>query len=95
MIIPRFTVRWLLVLMACCAVYAFVVSLAVTGRTWAVGISLAIGSILLTFVLHAAAFCSAWGVSALWRLWTGRRVAASPFATETSPPQLLRPEEPD
>jgi hypothetical protein len=95
MIIPRFTVRWLLALMAFCAVFAFIVSLAVSGNVWAIALSVALASIVLTFVLHAAGFCCAWGMSTLWRMMTRRTVAASPFATHTSPPQVLRPEEPD
>ena len=95
MIIPRFTVRWLLALMAVCAVLAFIVSLAVTGRIWAVALSIAVAGLVLTFMGYAAAFCVAWGIAELWRFATGRRIAISPFATHTPPPQVLRPEESD
>lgn len=95
MLIPRFTVRWLLALMAVCALLAFVISLAVGGQLWAMAMSLAVVSVLVVLILHASIFCLAWGAAELWRLATNQRVAASPFATHTPPPQILRSEEPD
>jgi hypothetical protein len=95
MLIPRFTVRWLLVLTAACALLAFVVSLGIGGSVWAMSLAITLGSLILTVLLYAAAFLLAWAAAAAWR-WSVRRASpASPFAMHTAPPQLLIPEEPD
>ena len=95
MLIPRFSVRWLFALIAICAVLAFIVSLATAGRLWAVALSIAAGSLVLTLALHASAFGIAWGLAELWRLASGRKVTTSPFAPHTAPPQLVSVPDPD
>ncbi|MGE0761575.1 MAG: hypothetical protein AB7F89_12860 [Pirellulaceae bacterium] len=95
MLIPRFSVRWLLFLMSLCAVVAFIVSLGMGGRAWAVALAAMLGTAALMAVLYAGLFCVAWGLARMSRLWLDRRVASSPFATHTPPPQIIAPENPE
>ncbi len=95
MLIPRFSVRWMLLLTACCAVFAFVVSLAVAGHVWAIALSVTLASTALIFTLYALFFLVAWAGATWWGKVVGRRPAASPFASHTAPPHWVPPEEPD
>ena len=63
MILPRFSILWLLGLTAVCAVLSWIASYARRGDEWAIGLSAAIGSALLLFVAYIGAFFGAWIVS--------------------------------
>jgi hypothetical protein len=95
LIIPRFSVRWLLILMAASAVGAFLVSLAVSGRIWAIAFSIALAGFMISVVFYAVSFLAAWAIAELWRFVFLRKTAASPFATHQPPPRLLRTEDPE
>jgi hypothetical protein len=64
MLIPRFSIRWLLGLTTLCAGVSLVLSYAVRGQSWAIGILIGLGSLLVVGVLYIAAFGIAWFV---WR----------------------------
>ena len=95
MFIPRFSIRWLLLLMSGCALLAYVVSLALAGHVWAIALSASIAMVLLMGALQATVFCLAWAFAMGWRGTLARRRVASPFAMHTPPPQLITPDEPD
>ena len=95
MLIPRFTVRWLLFLTTVCAGLAFVVSLGVAGQSWAIALAVTFAAFALMVVFYICAFCLAWASAAGWGLINERRTAASPFAMHTPPPQILPPVDPD
>ncbi len=95
MLIPRFTIRWLLLLMTISSLYFFVLSFAVAGQAWAIAVSLCVGSLLLAFFCYAVVF----GLAALIAAGRGLLRPAprcdSPFATAEPPPQIIPPEEPE
>src|SRR5688572_30365879 len=45
MLIPRFSLRWLLAVMTICGVLAYIVSQAVMGRPWGIAVSVALGAL--------------------------------------------------
>ena len=95
MLIPRFSVRTLLLLTVAVAVYCLCLTLAFSGHLWAIGLGAAIHSVILLLMLHALVFAMtapiAWAYGSL-----GKQPApASPFATEQPPPQLVPPPEPE
>ena len=94
MLIPRFSLRWLLAATTVCGVLAYVLSQAVAGQAWGIAVSVACGTLLLTAVVHAVVFVMAWSVASLG---TGARRsrATSPFAMHVTPPQLLPPQDPE
>ncbi len=94
MLIPRFSLRWLLTATAVCGVVAYVLSQAVMGKAWGIAASVACGALLLTAAIHAMVFVVAWSVASLG---TGQRRSrpTSPFALHVTPPQLLPPQDPE
>jgi hypothetical protein len=87
MLFPQFTTRRLLLIIGGCSVFFLIASLAVRGHLWATGISLAVASLVLTFLLYAVTF----QVTFIFAQFVGAlRPAAkpqSPFAYDTPPPQ--------
>ena len=60
MLIPQFTLRWLLIVTAVCAAVFSVVGLAVQGRPWAIGVSVAVGTGVVMMLIYAALFGVVW-----------------------------------
>jgi hypothetical protein len=56
MLLPRFTIRTLLVILTASAAVFVIVGAAVRGHYWAWGVTIAIFSLLVTAVVHAAWF---------------------------------------
>lgn len=84
MIIPQFSLRWLLGLTALCAGVSLILSFAIQGKGWAIGSAAALGSILAVALLHVAAFLSAWLISQATVGMFGRPMEGqSPFANKT------------
>lgn len=63
MLIPRFTVRQLLLITTGCAFAALTVSLAVRQQAWALAVSLALASVALAALFSALLFFAAWVIS--------------------------------
>jgi hypothetical protein len=95
MLIPRFTIRWLLSLTTVAAVFSLVVHLALQGRAWAIAVSVTAASLALAFFLYAVFFAVAYLAASFQGLFRGRPTDGSPFATAEPPPQLVPPQEPD
>jgi hypothetical protein len=86
MVIPRFSLRWLLALTTFCALLSLVVSLAIRGQAWAIGISAALAALVLLGVLFVATFLVAWLVAQVEAAVFGRKQpGVSPFGNEKSP----------
>ena len=95
MLIPRFTLRWLLVLTTVSGLFFLVVSLAIQGQSWAIAVATAVGSVGLTLLVHAALFLGAWVLATLLGFTRGKKLPTSPFARSQLPPQWVQPVEPE
>ncbi len=83
MIIPQYTIRWMLGLTAVCAVIFSIFAAAMRGNGPALGISFAIVSLVVVFLVHAGVFGAVW----LFSVITGpfRQTATrSPFAVQST-----------
>jgi putative effector of murein hydrolase LrgA (UPF0299 family) len=56
MLVPRFTIRALLVMLTVCAFVFVIAGMAVRGQHWAWGITIGIVSLAFTMLVHAAWF---------------------------------------
>jgi hypothetical protein len=79
MLIPRFSIRWLLGLTTFSAGISLVLSYAVRNHAWAIGVMSALWTFVVAGVFYALAFLAAWWVN---RMNEGRRPkqGESPFA---------------
>ena len=80
MLIPQFSLRWLLALTALCAGVSLILSFAFRGQTWAIGMAAALGSIVAMAVLYVTAFLSAWLITQVASGLYRRPQGQSPFA---------------
>ncbi len=81
MVIPQFTLRWLLGLMAVCAAVFSIFGLAVRGYGWAIALSMAILGLAVAMAVYAVLFSLVWLCSLA--IGAGERKAAwgrSPFS---------------
>lgn len=60
MLLPRFTIRTLLVLLTIGAVASVIIGTAFRGQNWAWGVSIGLLSLLVTALVHAAWFGTVW-----------------------------------
>ncbi len=95
MLIPRFTIRYILIVMTLCGLFFLVVSLAIQGKTWAIAASLSGASVVVTFLLYAAFFGFAYVLASIFGVFRQRPTGGSPFANAELPPQIVPPQEPD
>jgi hypothetical protein len=100
MVIPRFTLLWLLILVTASAGVSFILSFAHRGHAWALGLLAGLASLALVLLLHAAAFSLAWIYTQLGYMIRGPVVVRgdSPFKSGTKlpevPSQVVDPEPP-
>ena len=94
MLIPRFSLAWIFAATAVVAVFFLIVSLAVDGKPWAVGVSVALSSRALTALVHAVMFLLIWPFTEHRRRVASHRRPGSPFATDEPPTQIIPPSEP-
>jgi hypothetical protein len=83
MLLPRFTIRTLLVICTAFAVVFVMVGTAYRGQYWAWGVTFAIVSVIVTFLVHAAWF---WIVSLLARVLSPRPEPLPPLAATAAVP---------
>jgi hypothetical protein len=88
MLIPQFSIRWVLALTAVCAVFSLILAAAVHGSPWAIAISIAVASLAVTLAFHGAVFFGVWLFSLIVpdRRQTAAGTARSPFAHSTASP---------
>jgi hypothetical protein len=65
MLLPRFTIRALLVILTICAFVFVIAGMAVRGQHWAWGITIGIVSVAFTLLIHAAWFGAVWALARL------------------------------
>ena len=82
MLIPQFSIRWLLGLTTACAGFSAIVALAVRGSPWAIAVTVAGASLAGLMLLGALLFGMIWvySVVALRRQGTRTTRVESPFA---------------
>ncbi len=76
-LIPQFSLRLILVIVAALAVVAFVASAAGRGWAWAAGVSVGLLAIVVAFVVYGALFAVAWLLKLMMRPWSAKRPAAA------------------
>ena len=98
MIIPRFTLRWLLAVTTICGGLSLVLSYAMQGQPWAIAVSVGLATIPLLFLLHMATFVAAWLIAQGLTFMESRlrpATTSSPFAASGPPKQIVPPGEVD
>lgn len=93
MLLPKFSIRLMLVLTAVTAVFFFIVSLAVNGSKWAVGLSLGFGLIPVFFLAYAFFFLIAYILTRFTKVARPKVQPVSPFSPESLPTQIIPPKE--
>jgi hypothetical protein len=63
MLLPRFSIRALLLITAAASVVALLLGFAVQGQVWAVAISIGLGSLVIALLVQAGAFGLIWLLS--------------------------------
>jgi len=92
MLIPRFTLRKLLLLVTISSIFFLIVRLALGGSAWAAAVALAVASVLLAFLTYGALFVLAYALFWLLAALRRHRAGGSPFAPAAVPPQLVPPD---
>ena len=59
-LIPQYSVRWLLAITTVCGVIFSIVALGLRGHTWATGVSIGILSLVVLAFVYALVFAVAW-----------------------------------
>ena len=95
MLIPRFSVRWLMLLTTVCAVFFLVMRYAALGRFWAIGLVATVSTLVLAMVVYGLLFSLAFVLAGLLRMVRPSSPPASPFATDSLPPQVIPPRDVD
>jgi hypothetical protein len=97
MLIPRYSLRWLLALITAAGAVSLVLSYAFPPRShhWAIAVTAGLGSLVLLMTMYALTFLTAWVVSQLEQAIFGSPGGggASPFAVNP-PPSPFGPPEP-
>lgn len=89
MLVPQFTLRWILGLTLGVILLSLLAQQAYGGALWAFGVLAALGAVVALFILMAALFLVAWALSVLIGLAGPRHPGQSPFATDAPPPQWV------
>ena len=95
MLIPRFSIRFLLLLTTICAVFFFIVTLAVQGNQWAIAVAVAITGLVASMLVQASTFGVAWAITSFFGVFRSQESATSPFASAKPPPQYIEPPMPE
>ena len=83
MLIPRYSLRWLLGLMTFSAGVSLVLSYAIRGAPWAIGVASGLWSLVIVALAYVAAFLGAWLIAQVVTVTRDRPLASagvSPFA---------------
>jgi hypothetical protein len=71
MLIPQYTIRWMLGLMTVCAVVFSIFAAAMRGNQAAIGVSVAILALVVLLLVHAGMFGLVWLFSVVTAGWLG------------------------
>jgi hypothetical protein len=83
MLIPQFSLRWVLGVTAACGVLSLVAAMALRGSAWAMALTIAAASLAATLLVHGAMFFMVWLFSLIFAREPRRMqgATASPFET--------------
>ena len=87
MLIPRFSIRWLLGLTTFSAGVSLVLSYAVRNHAWAIGVLSALWTLVVAGLLYALAFLVAWSINRMNER-RHRKNGESPFAGQKAEPSF-------
>lgn len=76
MLIPQFSLRWVLGVTAVCGVLSLVAAMALRGSAWAMAITIGAASLTATLVLHGFMFFIVWLFSVIFARRSGRSQTA-------------------
>jgi hypothetical protein len=66
MLLPRFTIRWILGFTLVCALALLIVRASINGSAWATGVSVAMGFVIITLLIHGLFFWLMWMASLIF-----------------------------
>lgn len=95
MLIPRFSLRWLMLALAGASLLAFTARQAVFGQSWALAVMVTVLTLVFMFVVYIVVFSAAWLVATLVGLRKRGPKPGSPFAFSQPPPQVIAATRPD
>lgn len=95
MILPRYSLRTLLIATVICALISLVVRQAILGRPWAIGLGAAIAAAVLVVFSHMLLFAAANVLVAVRKAFRKPEVGRSPFASAGLPRQVVAPIDPE
>lgn len=95
MLIPRFSIRLMLVLTTVFAVFFMVMSFAGRGSNAAAAVVSGVLTIGIAFAVYALLFSAAYALARLVRLTRPSEPPSSPFAADRLPPQVIPPQDPE
>lgn len=87
MLLPRYSLRQILAVMVIVALVFVAAAQAARGAAWAVGITIAVATLLVSLGVYALTFLPIWLFAVPYQAWRQRRRGASPF--EDLPEPLL------
>ena len=88
MLIPQYSLRWLLGAITAAACLFSVVAVGVRGQAWALAVSIAFGAIVVSGLVYAAAFGVVWLFSVVAAGNRSPTSSESPFGSPFAGPQL-------
>ena len=91
MLIPRYSLRWLLALITVSAGVSLVLSYAIRGQDWALGAAAALGCLAIVMAMYAVTFLAAWAIAQIETAIFRRGEGTSPFAGNPPPSPLGPP----
>lgn len=94
MLIPRFSIRALLIATAVCAVFSLVIAGAVRGQPWAIATTAGAFSLAALLVFHPVVYAIAALIAGVRKQSEPPPPGQSPFATAGPPRQILPPAPP-
>ena len=94
MLIPRFSIRWVLAFTAVCAFFSFIVARGIGGQHWAIAITAAMALVVSCFLLFAATFILAYGLARATRSLQTKEGPKTPFASDGQLPRQVVPKNP-
>lgn len=90
-LLPRFTIRWLLLMMVVVAFISLVISRALQGNSLAIGFSMALAGGIFLLGVQAVVFLAAGVLRVVFRGGAQATAGESPFGTSPIPTQVVAP----